>query len=198
MNIVPPHRPQMTRKALLNRIAQTFPNEPRPPYPFIVFVRGYFSKTFGGPGNDRRVYDDAAFIVSDTECLPFHANTDPSGVRLGHGDGLAKGMASLKPGMYKETWGFGRHKGKYDAIIQTKGPVTVIRDGTPPETHTGWYGINIHRGGNLGTSSLGCQTIPPSQWSAFIAAAHSLFERVYSVGWQKRPVPVILMEFAAP
>jgi len=45
--------------------------------------------------------------------------------------------------------------------------VTVLRDGDPNYPETGMFGINIHRGGASGTSSLGCQTIPPTQWEVF-------------------------------
>lgn len=196
--IVPIGRPQMSRKDLLARYDAAHPNEPRPPYPFLIFVRGYYGNRFGASGNDRRVYDDAVFVLTDTEFYSFNANTDPNGYRAGHGDGLAKGMASLKAGVYPHTWGFGMHKGKYEAITQIKGPVTVVRDGNPPEEHTGMYGINIHMGGVNGTSSLGCQTLPPAQWPAFIALVHGLFERMFGAVWHSKTVPVVLLEFTAP
>ena len=37
--------------------------------------------------------------------------------------------------------------------------------------------INIHRGGRNGTSSEGCQTIPPSQWDAFYSSLSGEMKR---------------------
>jgi hypothetical protein len=51
--------------------------------------------------------------------------------------------------------------------------VEVRRDGGLIES--GWFGINIHRGGVTTTSSEGCQTIPPErQWNQFIGTVRSL------------------------
>jgi lysozyme len=81
-------------------------------------------------------------------------------------------MARLKVGV----WSFRRLKHKinspkgYMAFGQGSSPVTVERikqDGTIAITESGQYGINLHRGGNSGTSSEGCQTIPPAQWPEF-------------------------------
>jgi lysozyme len=81
-------------------------------------------------------------------------------------------MARLKPGV----WSFRRLKHKmnspkgYMAYGQGSQPVTVDRirqDGTIAVTERGQFGINLHRGGKNGTSSEGCQTIPPAQWPDF-------------------------------
>jgi lysozyme len=53
--------------------------------------------------------------------------------------------------------------------------VTVQRDGGKEET--GFFGINIHRGGITRTNSEGCQTLPPSQWPAFISLVESEMKR---------------------
>jgi hypothetical protein len=123
----------------------------------------------GAPGvNDRGVYDDGLFIDTPNVTASYNGNTDPSGYRKGSGTGPGKGMASLKPGAWF-VHKFDKRKGKYLALCQRLGDVTVIRDGEPPHEDNGsGFGINIHRGGYTRTSSIGCQTVHPDQWDSFI------------------------------
>ncbi len=138
------------------------------PEVFVVGVRGYYRDTMGEPGrNDRGIYDDAIFVVGPETFAAFNANTDPSAFR--------SGVASLLPGVHwyrPGNHGITRPGGGYPAFRPaTKDEaLPVRRDGDPdvPSTRPG-IAINIHRGGRTGTSSLGCQTIPPSQWDAFHA-----------------------------
>lgn len=131
----------------------------------LVGVRGFYLEGMGDASkNDRRIYDDAFFLVTPNAFASFNGNVDPNGTRKGKGTGSKKGMANLKTGL----WAYkpGKHRG-YDAFVQA-GKVTVIRDGIDGDyPDTGYFGINIHRGGISTTSSLGCQTIPPSQWDSF-------------------------------
>lgn len=125
----------------------------------VVGIRGYYMDTMGTVHeNDRGIYDDAIFILTDSQLFPFNANTDPSK--------YSPGIAKLRPGVWS-VYKFDKHKGKYLALCQRAGNVTVDRDGKGSET--GMFGINIHKGGFLTTSSLGCQTIYPDQWDDFIA-----------------------------
>jgi hypothetical protein len=126
-------------------------------------IRGYYLDSEGVPGvNDRRIYDDALAIYHPHRgILTYQHNTDPNGYRAGFGTGANKGMAMLKPGVWR--FGTGRHKGKR-AFRQCM-PFTVIRDGNPPCEDTGWHAIDLHAGGNSSTSSLGCQTLPPSTFA---------------------------------
>lgn len=137
----------------------------------LVGIRGYYRDTMGEPGkNDRGIYDDAIFLVDHNCQLTFNANTDPSVFR--------PGIAVLKPGLWKYRVGIhGLSKPesqRYEALVQA-GEVTVVRDREGEET--GWFGINIHRGGESGTSSLGCQTIVPKQWEVFIASVKGALKR---------------------
>jgi lysozyme len=52
-----------------------------------------------------------------------------------------------------------------------------VRDGGKVET--GYFGINIHRGSDTTTSSLGCQTVPPKQeqWNSFRQLVKSEMKR---------------------
>jgi peptidoglycan hydrolase-like protein with peptidoglycan-binding domain len=153
--------------------------------PIVIGIRGP-----NGP-NKRGKYDDWICLLTPTVFLAFNGNTDPSRVRKGSGFGANKGMAKLQLGKY-HAHGLGKHRGKYTALVQIMGPVKVMRDGTPDYPDEGFFGINIHMGGEVGTSSLGCQTIPPRQWRAFIAAVIAAM-REYAI----TTMPYLLIDWAA-
>ena len=137
----------------------------------VLAIRGYYLDSMGAKGrNDRGIYDDALIVVSPDCHVAFNGNTDPSVFR--------KHIATLQPGVWRYRSGIhGLSKPKaqqYSAFVQA-GPVTVSRDGEPSET--GYFGINIHRGGNSGTSSLGCQTVPPAQWISFRSLVNDQLKR---------------------
>lgn len=197
--IVPPSRPQVRRADFEARINHLRIDAQQ--YPLVVAgLRGYYAQTMGGtPGNDRGVYDDAIVLYAPTLDVyqTFNGNTDPTRVRRGHGTAEAtRGMASLSPGIWY-AYRFDVHGGSkpHDAICQRAGHVTVIRDGDPPYAHTGAFGINIHRGGKIATSSEGCQTIPPSQWDEFIGAAQQCGQRLFGSAWKQRTVAYALVDW---
>lgn len=78
-----------------------------------------------------------------------------------------KGVARLVPGQYRSVWKIDKHQGKYDALCQRNGNVTVWRDKNKnllfeeSVTDTGMFGINIHKAGQDSTWvenwSEGCQ-----------------------------------------
>jgi hypothetical protein len=94
------------------------------------------------------------------------ATTDPGkkGVMEFHNN---KGVARLVPGQYRGVWRIDKHQGKYDALCQRNGNVTVFRDANrnllfeESVTDTGMFGINIHKAGRDSTWvenwSEGCQ-----------------------------------------
>ncbi len=127
----------------------------------IVGIRGYYSNSFGEPGNDRGVYDDAIFVFAQKAFAAFQANVDPSIFR--------KGIATLKPGIYKAVKH--KHQGKYNALQIVND--TVTRDGKPGDD-TGRHGINFHFGGENQTWSEGCQTLPKSTYHVFLDLVYSL------------------------
>jgi lysozyme len=102
-------------------------------------------------------------------------------------------MATLKTGIWF-VHRFDLHRGKYLALCQRAGDVSVTRDGVPPYDDTGMFGINIHKGGYNTTSSEGCQTIHPSQWESFIALATDQAKRFFGDKWKKTTVPYVLVE----
>jgi len=175
----PPARPQQSREETARILAARGVVAPVA----ILGVRGYYKRTAGDPTrNDRGIYDDALFVVTPSTYATFNANTDPSA-------DYRPGLACLRPGLwwYKVgTHGLSRPPAqRYTALVQA-GPVTVDRDGEGPDT--GWFGINIHRGATRSTSSLGCQTIPPSQWPEFIELVRT------AAG--KREIPYLLVDGA--
>lgn len=179
--MLPNSRPQRKREELLSQI----PKPVDPKYPlYVVGVRGYYTDSMGVKGkNDRAIYDDAIFVVSPKVFQSFNGNTDPSAQ-------FKKGLAMLKPDTYY-AHKIGAHKG-YQALAQWAGKVTVARDGVGDDT--GFFGINIHRGGVTTTSSEGCQTIPPAQWKEFIELVVSEAKRIYGKDWSKVTIPYVLFE----
>jgi len=129
----------------------------------IVGIRGYYSNSFGKPGNDRGVYDDAIFVLAPKAFAGFQANVDPSIFKTG--------IATLKTGIYKAVKHF--HQGKYKALQIVKD--TVTRDNRAGDD-TGRHGINFHYGGENETWSEGCQTLPKSTYSTFLNLVYSLMD----------------------
>jgi hypothetical protein len=141
----------------------------------LVGIRGYYRDSMGAKGkNDRGIYDDAIILVSPNVHAAFNANVDPGA--YGRNPKVGKGYASLKSGVWRYRLGHHgiRSGNPYRALVQADA-VTVSRDGGKEET--GWFGINIHRGGIRSVSSEGCQTLPPAQWPAFIALVESEMKR---------------------
>lgn len=81
------------------------------------------------------------------------------------------GCAILCEGQYKGIYAIRKHRGKYDALCQTHGPVRIFRDKdkddqfdlNPNTIEDGEYGINIHNSPDgkatirVGAYSAGCQ-----------------------------------------
>lgn len=174
--MLPPSKPRLSSLELRDLLTPF--NIDRKKYPVIVVgLRGYYKKSMGNtPGNDRGIYDDAIFIDSLSTTAAFNGNTDPS---IGR-PGIAVLVPTVKePYLYK----IGLHgvsgPNPYKALRQ-HGRVTVIRDGNNvPVTDkaSAPFFINIHRGGFTTTSSLGCQTIHPNQWAAFISLVETEMKR---------------------
>lgn len=168
--MIPKSRPRATR-ALVERLAKAAAKKADVVLPefYVVGVRGYYRDTMGKPGvNDRGIYDDAMFVVGPETFAAFNANTDPSTFR--------QGVASVVPGVYPF------RPGRHGISRDRPGKIVsypAFRPATPgeqlPVTRDGvvnprpGVATNIHRGGRNGTSSEGCQTLPPAQWDAFHA-----------------------------
>lgn len=198
--LLPPARPRISTLEV-ERLLEPYGID-RTLHPMVVVgQRGYYRDSMGEPGeNDRGIYDDAISLVTPNVTATFNGNTDPTAEDR-------TGLASLKPGLYL-VHRFDLHRGQYLALCQRAGDVVVKRDNTEPfpagTVHErygeclgrgywrGEFGINIHRGAETHTSSLGCQTIPPGQWDAFITLAVAEAKRLFGDRWRKTTIPYVL------
>jgi len=99
-------------------------------------------------------------------CRAYQITTDPGVPYLENGN--PAGTAILQAKQYRSGWTFGRHRGRYECLVQNTA-VSVHRDGNKDHkldldapVKTGFYGINFHHQGNstsgiVGRASAGCQ-----------------------------------------
>jgi hypothetical protein len=98
----------------------------------------------------------------------YQITTDPGLYWLKHPMNI-RGTAILCPGQYRGAYKIDKHRGKYEALCQRSGPLSVWRDANRDDHHdmsdntkdTGYFGINIHKAGRNSSSvekwSAGCQ-----------------------------------------
>ena len=127
-------------------------------YAFFDGVKPYNLNIFGVRCDvDTNFYDDLICIAyRDSELIEtveiFQATTDAGEYWLLHPSN-SQGTAILCEGQYRGVYKIDKHGGKYDALCQRNGKVTVFRDGNkdtkhdmnPTNMHSGYYGINIHK-----------------------------------------------------
>lgn len=101
------------------------------------------------------------------------------------------GVAILIPGQYRNTYLLGKHRKKYEALVQRGGKVKVWRDNSRTNelnrggrVYEGWFGINIHRARKtgiterIGSHSAGCQVFQRAEdFNLLIANAKKSAER---------------------
>jgi lysozyme len=179
--ILPPSRPGWDRRAVLALLAK---HGVSPNHPALVGRRGYFRDTMGVSGlNDRGIYDDALALISPRFFRTFNANVDPSKFTPGVASLLANRVYWFVLGTHGITG-----KRPRRALVQRDARVAVQRDGAVGPTVDG-IKLNVHDGGYAGTSSLGCVTIPPSQWAEFLSSV----ERQMSDYGEDR-IPLLMTE----
>lgn len=98
----------------------------------------------------------------------------------------ASGTAIVVEGWYRKLWKLGKHKGKYDALVQNT-PIKIYRDYNkdskldtdPNSIETGIFGINLHHASQynsaeeVGAWSAGCLVIRDfDDWLDFMKAVH--------------------------
>lgn len=189
MGILPKARPRIAeheaRELAMRVVRETGYGKPLPKV-FVVAVRGYYRDTMGKPGvNDRGLYDDAFIVITPTLYATFNGNVDPSIYRKA--TSKRKGVASIKAPQvlwYKP----GIHYGKIPhKAFRQNAPCWVHRDGGAIEY--GMFGVNNHRGGISGTSSLGCLTLPPVQWPLYYSTVTKSLEQ-----YGQETFPILLID----
>ena len=142
-------------------------------------------------------YDDTIVVCYKKNGLwqeeRFAITTDPGLYWLHHPMNV-KGTAVLCPGQHSSSWAIGKHRGKYEALVQSK-PVKVFRDSNkddiidmdPNTVREGLYGINIHRSGRgrqemVNKYSAGCQVF--SDFHDFNAFMFLCEKQVDERGWK--------------
>ena len=108
------------------------------------------------PNRDANAFDDmlGCAYVDDEGLWKVHywpGTTDPGTYWL-ENPSNPKGTAILKTGQYLDTWKIDLHAGKYQALCQRAGEVSVYRDATGDDkldldlhtVTTGYFGINLH------------------------------------------------------
>lgn len=137
--------------------------------PWRLFLFGVRS-----PNRTADTFDDmlgCAYVTNDGlwEAHYWPGTTDPGAYYLEHPMNSA-GCAILVPGQYLDTWTIDLHAGKYEALCQRAGEVSVYRDASmddkldldPATIATGNYGINIH----AATRNEGQTSTIVGKWSA--------------------------------
>lgn len=206
MAATPSTRPKATRDTWLKAAHPIWKRE-RPgkdfPESVIVASPGYYLNSMGKPGvNDRGINDDAFAIIGPDIFITFNGNVDPSIYRAE--------VATLKPGQVidyiigphaigKKT----QHEAlrqasavivKRDKLVRPKGFVHKTRGislGDGYWTDLGYparFWTNFHKQTG-GTSSLGCLTIPASQWVSFMSTVKEAMRRA-----KLKRISVILLE----
>lgn len=140
--------------------------------------KGYDVNIVGVRNNASAIADKVTNLFDDHLTISFkdetgkwqfycwNATTEPGkkGVQQYHNK---NGVARLVPGQYRSTYKIDKHQGKYYAVCQRSGNVTVYRDAdknlefSESVKDTGMFGINIHKAGKDSTWvenwSEGCQ-----------------------------------------
>lgn len=187
--------------------------------PLLARVREHGFKTFTGsanfdlnivglrnPHNVANKFDDKIFVIHKenghwVEYI-FACTTDPGQYHLNN-PGRVEGTAIMvHPQQCRGVYKIDLHGGKYEALCQRNGKVSVWRDNNKDQildregNHHQGYGINIHRASAYSTTqnverySAGCTVIAnPEDFDVFL----NLCKKQVSVnGWEKFTYTLLL------
>lgn len=172
--MLPKNRPQITRDAVIDLLlAQGLWRDRKLGKAVLVAIRGYYLDSMGEWGkNDRGIYDDAIILLTPTDCHAYNGNTDPSRYRSGMAQLVAPQRVRYRLGYHGYNSAHGHPAFRQDTSVIVRrdadtGHGHKLADGSFTDLGGSRFWINLHRGGYSTTSSAGCQTVPPSQWTEF-------------------------------
>jgi hypothetical protein len=166
---------------------------------YKVFTEGDYNLNLVGvrtPTNKANSFDDWFYCVfkqyGEWIVLKFPCTTD-AGIHWLRHPMKPTGTAILCAGQYRGAYRLDKHRGKYRALCQREGKVSVFRDSNkdeildkePESIVDGFFGINIHRATSVGSServnkwSAGCQVLKDSYDFAVLIALCDKAEHIY-------------------
>lgn len=159
---------------------------------YEFFTNGSYNLNIIGIRSDQQnkvtnLYDDLLVVVYKTTNETwtkqiYKITTEPGAYYMTEQLLNPKGTSILAPGQYRGCYGIGKHRGKYDALVQKKA-VKVYRDNNknrkydfiPDKEDIGIFGINIHRSNEFKETeyvnkySAGCQVFAnPDEFNSFM------------------------------
>ena len=133
------------------------------------------------PSRESGKFDDMFYVIyrhGDRYIQEAYACTTDAGLYWMHRPSRVEGTAILVAGQYRNVYRLDHHGGRYLALCQRNGKVSVYRDNNrddildhdPDTVQAGYFGINIHRASahsteesglteNVGRYSAGCIVI---------------------------------------
>ena len=141
-------------------------------------------------------FDDRLYVFfrdhsDEWQQLCFQITCDPGHYHLQNPSRVA-GTAVLKEGQYRGAYAIDKHRGRYDALCQRLGKVSVYRDADrdavvemdPDSVEEGFWGINIHKSGKISSTqvdrwSAGCQVFSHSHEFDVFMSLCRLSEKMY-------------------
>jgi len=157
---------------------------------FVVFESTDYDMNIIGernPQGEVNKFDDWIHIVflegGEWQWHAFKCTTDPGKYWLKNPMRVEGTAILVHNRQYRGVYKIGMHRGKYEALVQRGGRVSVWRDRNKDEIHdienneqSGYFGINIHRASSHRESqqvdrySAGCQVIAdPEDFKEFLS-----------------------------
>lgn len=159
---------------------------------YEFFTNGSYNLNIIGIRSDQQnkvtnLYDDLLVVIYKTPNETwtkqiYKITTEPGTYYMTEKLLNPKGTSIMVPGQYRGCYAVGKHRGKYEALVQKKA-IKVYRDNNKDKTYnlkpetieTGVFGINIHRSNEFKETeyvnkySAGCQVFAnPDEFNSFM------------------------------